>query len=104
MRELKVYTEVILENVVSVGYDIDIELILCTSEGVQIALVKEDTSSLYYIIEDDKDTYELMRLFYKGTEESREQFMQEKNHIARTAITACLPSNVGAVPSMVHRG
>ena len=104
MRELKVYTEVVLTDVVSVGYDIDIELILCNVEGTATALVKEDTSSLYYVVENEKDTYELMRLFYKGTEESREQFMQEKSHIAKTAITACLPSNVGAVPSRVHRG
>ena len=99
MRELKVYTEVVLTDVVNVGYDIDIELVLCNVDGTETALVKEENSDLYYIIEDDKDTYELMRLFYKGTEDSRERFMQEKNHIAKTAYTACLPSSVDTVAS-----
>lgn len=99
MRELKVYTDVVLRNVKSVGYDIDVELILCTIEGTATALVKEYSSSLYYVIEDIKATYKMLYLYYLGTEDSRELFMQEKNHIAKTAYTACLPSSVVTVAS-----
>lgn len=91
MRKVQVYMDVILDDITVVGHDEEVELILCTMQGKETALIKDNKSQLYYGISDFKDVYKLLRLYYKGTDESLACFFFTKKELARKAEMAYLP-------------
>ena len=50
------------KNVTTVGDGYAVELILCTVMGIETALIKERESRLYFLVNDYKDVYRLVRL------------------------------------------
>jgi len=75
-----------LKDVTTVGDGYGVELILCTVMGIETALIKERESRLYFLVNDYKDVYRLVRLQCLIT--------QEKLNIANTANIAYIPTKV----------
>lgn len=99
MRELQVYVEVLLENVTTVGYNYDRELLLCTIMGKESAVIKERTSGLYYLVQEPTDVYKMLRLYYMSTDESTKEFADMKIELVRKASVAYLPVEVVEKPT-----
>lgn len=94
MREIQVYADVVFDGATTVGYDYDVELVLCTIMGKETALVKKRENSLYFLVDDYSEVYNLLRLYYMSTKEASAMFVEKKLSIADASGIAYLPSKV----------
>jgi len=94
MRDIKIFENIIINDVTTIGDCYYSELILCTVKGVETALIKKNDSILYFLVNDYKDVYRLIRLECLTTRESGELFTQDKLSIANKSNIAYIPTKV----------
>ncbi|HEY8892395.1 MAG TPA: hypothetical protein VIM70_19345 [Clostridium sp.] len=94
MRDIQVFENIILNDITTVGDSYCAELILCTVKGIETALIKKHDSNLYFLVNDYKDVYRLIRLEYLTTMESGALFTQDKLNIANKSNIAYIPTEV----------
>jgi len=94
MRDIQVFENVVLNDVTTIGDGYIVELILCTVMGIETALIKKQDSSLYFLVDNYRDVYRLIRHQYLTTRESTALFTQDKLNIANKANIAYRPTKV----------
>ena len=94
MRDIQIFENIILNDITTVGDSYCAELILCTVKGIETALIKKHDSNLYFLVNDYKDVYRLIRLEYLTTMESGALFTQDKLNIANKSNIAYIPTEV----------
>jgi len=67
MRDIQVFENVVLNDVTTIGDGYIVELLLCTVLGIETALIKKQESSLYFLVDNYRDVYRLIRHQYLTT-------------------------------------